>query len=30
MPRFGLGGAFDYVAATGRLNDARSRMAPPS
>jgi hypothetical protein len=30
MPRFGLGGALGYVPATGRLNDARSRMRPPS
>lgn len=30
MPRFGLGAALDYVPVTGRLNDARSRMTPPS
>ncbi len=30
MPRFGLGGALGYVPATGRLNDARSRIAKPS
>jgi len=30
MPRFGLGAAIDHLPATGRLNDARSRMARPS
>jgi hypothetical protein len=30
MPRFGLGAAANHVQAVGRLESARSRMAPPN